>query len=451
MSEIQISDIRRLMKNVHFVSLSEESTMEEMINSLWHLPRDIISDGYEKALNELSKVLPMRIHEYPTGTKCWTWIVPEKWTCHEAYLETINGQRLFSYDQNPLHVVSYSLPFEGEISREELFQHLFVHQHIPEAIPFMHKYYERDWGLCCSKLLQQTLNDKKYIVKINTEFSKGYLKVGEIIVPGRSDESFVLCAHLCHPAMVNDDLSGVVAGIKVMRTLLNMKNLRYTYRFIIVPETIGSAAYLSHNEDLIQKMRGGLFLEMLGLKNPHALQLSFAGDTEIDKCLTMIMREHDSKSWTGDFMTVVLNDERQFNAPGVRVPMLSLSRVLPLSAPERPYLEYHSSYDTPERTSFKDLRDSCDLILKMINALENNYLPVNNYKGEIFLSRYQLHKKWYNKPEEARALQTFRKVIHLIDGTRTIVKIAEECKSSFSEIKTIIDSLHHNDLVENYK
>ena len=103
---------------------------------------------------------------------------------------------------------------------------------LPDAIPFVFKYYERDWGLCCSRKLKDSLRDDRYRVVIRSEFSYGTLKVGEVIVPGKSAETFILCAHLCHPAMVNDDLSGVVVGLKVMQELLKRRNLRYTYRFL---------------------------------------------------------------------------------------------------------------------------------------------------------------------------------------------------------------------------
>jgi len=239
--------------------LSNDATMKDIINSLWFLPRDIISNGYDIALNELANVVPMSIHEYPTGTNCWNWTIPQKWTCNEAYLETIDGRRIFSYTDNPLHVVSYSLPFEGEILREMLFKHLHVHHIIPEATPFRFKYYDRDWGLCCSKILKESLHDEKYRVKIDTIFEDGTFKVGEVFAQGKSKLDIILCAHLCHPAMVNDDLTGVVVGIEVMRTLLARKNLRYNYRFLIVPESIGSIAYLSHNEENIKKMHGGYF------------------------------------------------------------------------------------------------------------------------------------------------------------------------------------------------
>jgi len=212
------------------IDLSIGASMEEMIDALWQLPRDIISNGYDAALKALSHQIPMTIHEYPTGTDCWTWIIPEKWTCHDAYLEKTDGTRLFSYSDNPLHVASYSQPFSGIVSRSELFDHLSTHPRINDAVPFKYNYYNRRWDLCCSQKLKESLVDNSYVVEIKSEFSYGSLKVGEVCVPGKSEDCIVLCAHLCHPAMVNDGLSGVVAGIEIMRRLLNRDQLRYSYR-----------------------------------------------------------------------------------------------------------------------------------------------------------------------------------------------------------------------------
>src|SRR5262249_8343804 len=215
---------------------------------------------------------------------------PERWSCREAWLETLDGRRLFSYADHPLHVVSYSLPFEGVVTREELLRHLHVHPTLPDAIPFMFKYYERDWGLCCSRNERDAVHESQYRVLIRTDFSFGRLKVGEVVVPGESAETIVLCAHLCHPAMVNDDLTGVVVGIDVVRSLLARPRGQYTYRLLIVPETIGSIAHLSHHPDLIPLMRGGLFLEMLGRDHPHGLQLSHHRDTPVDRCFSESLR-----------------------------------------------------------------------------------------------------------------------------------------------------------------
>ena len=427
------------------VQLPPSATMSETISALWQLPRDIVSDGYDTALEALATQLPIHIHEYPTGTECWTWLIPEKWTCRDARLETLDGRTLFAYRDNPLHVVSYSLPIDRIVSRDELFKHLHTHPRLDDAIPFIFKYYERDWGLCCSKNLKESLTDESYRVVIESESGFGSLKVGECVVRGSSDQTFVLCAHLCHPAMVNDDLSGVVVGVQVMQQLLKRSDLRYTYRFLILPETIGSVAYLSHHMELIPQIVGGLFLEMLGLENPHALQLSFSSDTEIDRCLSRVLTGSSPDAWIGAFRTVVGNDERQFNAPGVRVPMLSLSRVMRGRSEGWPYYpEYHSSHDTPELASQSRLAESRDLVLSMIDALESNEVPVNLFQGEVFCSRFGLHIDAYANPEGNRSLFD---ILFLIDGTRSVTEIARLCGISVPSVRSVLEELRVRGLV----
>lgn len=420
------------------------ASMPELIEALWRLPRDIVSDGYDTSLAVLADQVPMTVHEFPTGTECWSWLVPEKWTCHEAWLETLDGERLFSYADHPLHVVSYSLPFDGVVSRDELLAHLHAHPTLPQAIPFVFKYYERDWGLCCSNDLRDRLTDPSYRVRIRTSFSYGTLKVGEVVVPGRSPQTIVLCAHLCHPAMVNDDLTGVVVGVDVMRALLQGPTPRYTYRFLIVPETIGSLAHLSAFPDRIPDMVGGLFLEMLGREIPHALQHSFDGGSELDRCAARVMRALEPESWTTPFRSLAGNDERQFNAPGVRVPMLSLTRQLPPGHPEFPYREYHSSEDTPERVPPASLEASRDLVLAILRDFDQLDIPSPRFAGEIFCSRYGIHIDAAVDPEGNRALFD---VMFLIDGTRSVSTIAATCAVPEATVERIVTMLRQRGLV----
>jgi aminopeptidase-like protein len=420
-------------------------SMIDLIQDLWFLPRDLVSDAFDQALNRLANEIPMTIHEYPTGEMCWTWRVPEKWTCHEAYLETLDGKRLLDWANHPLHVISYSLPFDGIISREELFRHLHVHPRLPDSIPYIFKYYERDWGLCASQTLKDGLTEDAYRVVIRTTFEPGMLKVGEVTVPGESQETFLLVAHLCHPGMVNDDLTGVVVGLEVLKTLLAMPKPHYTYRLLILPETIGSVAYLSHHEYLIPDMVGGLFLEMLGNDSPHALQGSFQPQSQADRCLFSAFRYLDPNGYTGLYRSIINNDERQFNAPGVRVPMLSISRVEPPGSPTRPYREYHSSFDTPAIISQDRLENSRDLILGLIQAWESNQYLVNQFKGEIFCSGYGIWIDYRHNPEGHRRLF---EIMERCDGEHTLADISNELMISYQSVWEIANLLHSKGLVE---
>lgn len=439
----------------------------DLINDLWFLRRDIVSDGYDTALyrlrDELEQVgLNMIIHEYPSGESCWTWRVPEKWTCQEAYLETLDGRRLLDYADHPLHVVSYSLPFEGIVSRDELSQHLHVHPSLPDAIPFVFKYYERDWGLCASQSLKDSLNDDAYRVVIRTNFEPGTLKVGEVVLAGQSEESFMLVAHLCHPAMVNDDLTGVAVGLDVMRTLFKDASMSpgstyYTYRFLILPETIGSVAYLSHHEHLIPNMKAGLFLEMLGNDSPPALQGSFQPASQVDRCFNsyfcgLEVSQEPEKfpaefkgAYRGAYRTIIDNDERQFNAPGARVPMLSLSRVVaPKASGKAPYPEYHSSFDTPSIVTQERLEAARDLVLDMIAAYENNQFVVNHFKGEVFCSGYGIWIDYRVNPIGHRRLF---EIMERIDGEHTVADIATDLDIPFQTVWKIVALLQSKGLV----
>jgi aminopeptidase-like protein len=422
-------------------------SMMELVDELWFLKRDIVSDDLDRALYRLAEELDderMTIHKYPTGEQCWTWSIPEKWTCHEAYLETLNGERLIDYENHPLHVVSYSQPYEGVVSRQELLEHLHVHPNLPDAIPFVFKYYQRDWGLCASQTLRDSLKEDAYRVVIRSSYEPGTLKVGEVVVPGESEETFILVAHLCHPAMANDDLTGVMVGLDVIRTLLARSRPYFTYRLLILPETIGSVAYLSHHEHLIPKMIGGLFLEMLGNDSPHALQRSFQSDSQVDLCLVSVLKGLDPESYNAPYRLVINNDERQFNAPGVRVPMLSLSRVHRSESPTWPYPEYHSSYDNPAIITGERLEQSKQVVLGMIEAWEHNQYVGNSFKGEVFCSGYGIWIDYRVNPEGHRRLF---EIMERCDGESTIADIAVELNISFQAVWEVVKTLHEKNLV----
>lgn len=418
--------------------------MLSILNEVWRIPRDIVSDGYDRALYQLAQNYPITIHEYPTGTPVWTWHIPEKWTCDEAVLETLNGRVLLSYADHPLHVVSYSLPFDGIVTREELLRHLHVHPTLPDAIPFVFKYYERDWGLCTTQTLRATLTEAAYRVRIRTRFEPGSLKVGEIFLKGAHPKTFVIAAHLCHPAMVNDDLTGVLVALELAEVLRKLPSLRYSYRILIVPETIGSVAYLSHNEDKIPDMVGGLFLEMLGNDSPHALQTSFQPDSQVDKTLVSALKALDPAGYVGAYRTVIGNDERQFNAPGVRVPMLSLSRVEPPDSSTRPYREYHSSEDTPAIVTEERLQHSLRVANGLVDAWEQNAYVVNNFRGEVFASGYGIWIDYRTDPEGHRALFL---VMEHCDGQHTVADIAIKLGISFQAVWRVVTLLRDKGLV----
>ena len=152
------------------------------------LQRNLVSNGYDEALNILSEWLPLDISTYSSGSEVLTWIVPQKWECNVARLSTTDGQEIFSTVDSPLHCLIYSQSFSGEVSREELLNHLYSQPDVPDAIPFKFSYYSQKWGLCCSHQILKTLQDPFYNVHIDTTHSPGTLKVGSYLHQGESDK-----------------------------------------------------------------------------------------------------------------------------------------------------------------------------------------------------------------------------------------------------------------------
>ncbi len=416
-----------------------------LIRELAPLRRDLVSEGYDDALDRLCRRFPITRHMYATGEQCWTWRVPEKWICDEAWIESAAGERLIDQTRHPLHVGSYSSPVDRMVPRAELLEQVHSHPLAPDAPPFLFHYYQDAWSFGASHAVRARLNDPAYRVRVRSRREPGHLKVGEWILPGDSDESFVLCGHLCHPAQANDGLSGVVTALAVMAALAREPRRRFTYRLLIVPETIGSVAWLSRHEALIPKMVGGLFLDMTGVDLPPALQHSYAGDTEIDRCLEQIHLASEPGAWSAPYRGVVGNDERQFNAPGVRVPMLSYARAHPWGHPQRPYREYHSAADDISSVSPSALERSRETVLAMVQAWEANEIPINLFKGEVFLAGCNLA---VDRHRQLSAHRDQLRIMDCLDGTNSIAAIATRVRLPFAEVRHFVERLHDVGLVE---
>jgi aminopeptidase-like protein len=409
--------------------------MMNLIRDLWFKRRDIVSQGYDDSLEYISRLIPLEIVSVPTGTQCWTWTVPEKWEVNNAYIEDLEGNRLLSLEDHPLHVMSYSLPIDQVVSKEELMKHLYSNPQRPGAIPFNFKYYQRDWGFCIQHNRLESFNEEQYKVFIDTTFEEGSLKIGVCTIPGEIEDVIVLVAHLCHPAMVNDDLTGVAVLVDLAKELMKKQN-HYTYKLLFLPETIGSISYLSQNEEIIPKLKYGIFLEMLGNDNIHALQLSRRGNTLIDRVCQYVLKRKVEKFNEGPFRKIVGNDEMVFDGPGIFVPMPSISRW--------PYPEYHSSDDTPEIITGERLNESKELVLEILRILDLNYYPKRQFKGPVFLSGYGLWVDWrVNK----KLNQNLEQIMLRLEGDKSIFDITEDLDMEFDDVLNYINAFEQNGLI----
>jgi aminopeptidase-like protein len=420
---------------------------KKFIDDLWFERRDLVSDGYDRSLNHIKNLLPgMQIHSYPSGLAAWTWIVPQKWSVREGFIKS-GRKTLLDLKDHPLHVMSYSQPVSGTFSKKELMEHVHSRPDIPDAIPFEFSYYQKKWGFCIQHNKLKNFKSTTYDVLIDSRFEDGELKVGCLHIPGKSENEIVLIAHLCHPAMANDDLSGCSVLANIAHHFLNLKEkLKYSLRFLILPETIGSIAYLSQNEDLIPRMKYGIFLEMLGNKDVFSLQKSRQGTTRIDKAAKIALKEKCRKFREGCFSEIVGNDEKVFNGPGVDIPTISLSRSKNSSTGVWPYPEYHSSADTPDIISVDRLKEAEAVVINTLNILDKNYNPRATVKGPIFLSRYDMWVDW--RKNLALNQKQEEIIFYLHNDLKDLIDIAFDLGIPFDLLRDWLEKFYQNRLIE---
>jgi len=117
-----------------------------IIEDLWFKRRDIISDGYDESLEYISKLVPLKIHKFKTGTQCWTWTIPKKWMINEGWIKNPDGKVLLHSKDHPLHILTYSQSIDKVVSHEELMNNLSYSKERPESIPYHERLiYGNDW------------------------------------------------------------------------------------------------------------------------------------------------------------------------------------------------------------------------------------------------------------------------------------------------------------------
>jgi aminopeptidase-like protein len=427
------------------------TTAKAVLEEIYPLHRTLVSDGLDRALEIIAEYLPeqadYQVENYLPGQKAWTWRIPERYVVHRAYLETEDGQKVVDFADNPLHLLSYSLPMDAVLSWEELEPHLYYNAKRPTAIPWQFKYYERSWGFCLSKdRFDRLPRDKKYHAVIDVEFvidSKEGFRVGTGVIHPQGGKAegageILICAHICHPNQANDDAAGVVTAIEVARRLAAnpLPAGSMSVRFLFCPETIGSIAFLSRNEDLIPGFKGGIFIEMTGNDNSIVLQRSRQDNALMDRVARSVLKQQGKEFREGEFAQVVANDERVINGPGVNVPCISISRW--------PYDEYHTSDDNPSIIHEENLQDAADVVEKIIRIYATNYIPKRNFRGPVFLSGYGLWVDWrINRPLN-RATE---KIMMQFDGNVSVFEIAESVDMDYYEVRDYIEKFREQGLV----
>ena len=413
------------------------SEMHRLMAELYPICRSLTGDGVRETFSILGRTVPFEITEIPSGTQVFDWTLPREWNIRDAWISGPNGARVVDFNSSNLHVLGYSVPVRARMPLDELREHLFTHPQNPDWIPFRTSYYQENWGFCLSQRQLEELPDGEYEAVIDSSLSDGSVAYAEALVPGELGDEMLISAYVCHPSLANDNLSGVVLTATLGKYLRPMR-LRYSYRFLLGPGTIGPLSWLSKNEANVDRVKHGLVLSCVGDPGSPTYKQSRRGNAEIDQAAANVVQAAGGKvipfePWGGD--------ERQFCSPGFNLPVGALSRT-----PADRFSGYHSSADNLEFVRPEFLADSFRRCLEIVDVLETNGRYLNlNPKGEPQLGKRGLYRSVAGGSNTEAALLW---VLNLSDGEHTLLDISDRSGLAYPAIREAAETLREHSLLK---
>ncbi|MDP3997102.1 MAG: DUF4910 domain-containing protein [bacterium] len=409
---------------------------KKIYEQLFYLDRSLMGSANDKALELIGAEIPLRIYSFRSGDKVFDWQIPKEWIFHSGHMvDQDTGKTLLNAADNILRVVNYSEKFHGTVEYKQLVKHLHYSHVMPNAIPYLTSYYAKNWGLCMPQKQFHQLNKKHtYKVEIDVERKSGVMNIGEAVIKGKSDKEVVYSSYLCHPRQAHDGLSGVVMMLLLFHLLRDSNNY-YTYRFLFIPETIGSIALLSRNIIRPSRVEYALVVTCVGRGEHINYKKTFLANHTIDRVVERVLKKKGRKYTVRTFWPQG-SDERQFSSPSIRIPTGSI-----MGNVYQEYPEYHTSADNLNYVSLPAVKKFAQLYYQVAKEYEQYPKLINNLPGgEPFLTKYGLYRvlgvPGHTSQETIRSW-----ILFLADGSHTIVDMAAETGFTERELKPFVAQL----------
>jgi aminopeptidase-like protein len=397
-----------------------QNELYDFATKIWSYNRSLTGSGVRETLAAIKLEVPtLQTRSYPSGLKVFDWEIPMEWNVNYAYIIDPDGNKICDFSINNLHLIGYSESIEVDLQLSELQAHLYSLPEQPDAIPYITSYYEQRWGFCISESQRQKLLEGIYKIRISTSKTMGTLDIGEIFIPGADKKEIFLSTYICHPSMANNEISGITVNTFMAKYLAKRSNLRHSYRFVFLPETIGSITYIYHNFKKMKKnIIAGFNVTCIGDERGYSYLPSRAGDTLSDKAALHVLENeyhgHKKYSWLDRG-----SDERQYCAPGIDLPIASLMRTK-----YGEYPEYHTSLDNLINVvTANGLMGGFDLVRKVIEVLEMNITARPKMLCEPMMSKRNLYPTLSTKNLHLD-IKLRMNIISYLDGKKSLLEIA---------------------------
>lgn len=416
--------------------------MYDLAAKMFPICRSITGNGFRESLNIIREIIPdIKVTEIPSGTTVFDWTIPKEWNCEGGGIYKLNKEKVIDFRDTNLHILGYSTPIDQIISKEELLKHVYTQPEQPDWIPYVTSYYNERWGFCMSESQKKTLTEDQYHVVIKSSLKLGSLTYGDLLIPGKTEEEILFSTYLCHPSMANNELSGPVLQTELIRYVKQLGNRRYSYRFVFIPETIGSITYCSRNLDVLKKnVKAGFVLSCVGDDRTYSYIETKYANTLADRVLQNVLKYHYPEYKRYSFLKRG-SDERQYNSVGVDLPVCGFCR-----SKYGVYPEYHTSADNMDLISPEGLQGAYDVMVKVINALENNYRFRLLCKGEPQLGKRGLYPTISQKGTYGD-VRTMTDFIAYADGRNDLIGISDIINQPTDILIPVVNKLLDNDLI----
>lgn len=410
--------------------------MHELMARLYPICRSLTGEGVRETFRILDQEVPLEVTEIPSGTQVFDWTLPREWNIRDAWIAGPDGKRVVDFRDSNLHVLGYSVPVSKRLPLGDLEEHLYAHAENPDWIPFRTSYYQENWGFCLSQRQLEQLPEGEYEVVIDSSLSDGFVTYAESAIPGDLADEVLFSTYVCHPSLCNDNLSGVVLTTTLAKYLRPM-GLRYSYRFLLGPGTVGPLSWLWKNEASLGRIGHGLVLSCAGDPGHLTYKQSRRGGAEIDQAAANIVRSTGGsvipfEPWGGD--------ERQFCSPGFDLPVGALSRT-----PADKFPGYHSSADDLSFVRPEFLADSFQRCLEIVDVLETNTRYMNvSPKGEPQLGKRGLYRSVAGGSSAEAGLLW---VLNLSDGGHSLLDISDRSGLPYAQVREAAEKLVEHELL----
>lgn len=414
--------------------------MYQRAEKLFPICRSLTGNGVRETLRIIGEeLLELNMFEVPSGTQAFDWTVPDEWNIKDGYIESEDGKRFACFRESNLHIVGYSEPVDKTVPLEELKKYIYVQEDQPDVVPYVTSYYKRRFGFCMSKNERDSLPSGTYRMHIDSTLKPGSLTYGELIIPSTEgqmpEQEIFLSTYICHPSMANNELSGPSVAVELAKWLYTLKKRRYAYRIIFIPETLGSIVYLSRNlSALKERVIAGFNISCVGDDRAYSYVASRKGNTLADRIALNVLGYHTDNFLRYSFLQRG-SDERQYNAPGVDLPVCAICR-----SKYGEYPEYHTSADDLTVISPEGLQGAFDVYRKCILGLE-----YNRFYQVTCLCEPQLGKRGLYPTESykgsANAVRTMMNLIAYADGTMDLIDISNQIHAPIDELIPIVERL----------